>query len=48
VKYRDHWYYIDDRDHASKATLMLMLQLSRLDFGNDKPAAPFLTLPLGR
>jgi hypothetical protein len=48
VKYRNCWYYIDDRDHASKATLMLMLQLSRLDFGNDKPAAPFLTLPLGR
>ena len=48
VKYRDHWYYIDDRDHASKATLTLMLQLSRLDFGEQKPVAPFLTLPIGR
>jgi hypothetical protein len=48
VRYRDCWYYIDDRDQASKATLTLMLQLQRLDFGNDRPAAPFLTLPVGR
>jgi len=32
VWYRDHWYYIDDRDLESKATLLLMLQLRRLDF----------------
>jgi hypothetical protein len=48
VKYRDRWYYIDDRDHATKATLTLMLQLSRLDFGAEKPSGPFLTLPIGR
>ena len=48
VKYRDFWYYIDDRDQASKATITLMLQLNRLDFANDRPAAPFLTLPIGR
>ena len=48
VKYRDHWYYIDDHDQASKATITLMLQLNRLDFANDRPAAPFLTLPIGR
>ncbi len=48
VKYRDYWYYIDDRDQASKATFALVLQLSRLDFARQQPAAPFLTLPIGR
>jgi hypothetical protein len=48
VRYRDYWYYIDDRDQATKATLTLLLQLNRLDFGNERAAAPFLTLPVGR
>ena len=37
VKYRDYWYYIDDRDGVSKETFELMLQFSRLDFGLRKP-----------
>jgi hypothetical protein len=48
IKYRDYWYYIDDRDQPSKATFALMLALSRLDFGRQPPGAPFLTLPVGR
>jgi hypothetical protein len=48
IKYRGYWYYIDDRDQESKATFALMLSLSRLDFGRGQPAAPFLTLPIGR
>jgi hypothetical protein len=48
IKYRDYWYYIDDRDQESKATFALMLSLSRLDFGRQQPSAPFLTLPIGR
>jgi hypothetical protein len=48
VKYRGYWYYIDDRDATSKATFALVLQLQRLDFGRQQPAAPFLTLPVGR
>src|SRR5262249_46721768 len=48
IKYRDYWYYIDDRDAQSKATFALVLSLSRLDFGRNQPAAPFLTLPVGR
>ena len=48
VRYRDHWYYIDDRDQESKATFALVLQLSRLDFARQQPAGPFLTLPVGR
>ncbi|MFO0889693.1 MAG: hypothetical protein U0790_11210 [Isosphaeraceae bacterium] len=48
VKNRGYWFYIDDRDQATKSTLTLILQLSRLDFGNKQAAAPLLTLPIGR
>jgi hypothetical protein len=48
VKYRGYWYYIDDRDQASKATLALMLQLIRLDFARQRIGGPVLTLPAGR
>jgi hypothetical protein len=48
IKYRDYWYYIDDRDRPTKATFALMLSLNRLDFGRQPPGAPFLTLPVGR
>jgi len=48
IKHRGYWYYIDDRDQVSKATLLLMLQLNRLDFGYSQPTAPLLTLPVGR
>ncbi len=49
VKYCGYWYYIDDRDHASKATFSLMLQLNRLEFGRQAiGGGPFLTLPVGR
>jgi hypothetical protein len=48
VRYRGHWYYIDDRDQQSKATFALVLGISRLDFGRIPPGAPFLTLPVGR
>ncbi len=48
VKYRDYWYYIDDRDQQSKATFALVLGVSRLDFGRQQPSGPFLTLPVGR
>jgi hypothetical protein len=49
IKYRDWWYYIDDRDAQSKSTLALMLQLVRLDLRNRPPGGgPLLTLPAGR
>jgi hypothetical protein len=48
VKYRDYWYFIDDRDQQSKATFALVLSLSRLDFARQQPGGPFLTLPVGR
>jgi hypothetical protein len=49
VYYRDHWFYVDDRDHESKATLLLMLQLRKLDFRRQRVGTvPALTLPVGR
>ncbi len=49
VRHRDHWFYIDDRDHEAKATLLLIMQMRRLDFQRQKiGAAPALTLPVGR
>ena len=54
VKYRDYWFYIDDRDQASKQTFSLMMQLIRLDVSNPLTSesgaqkTPVLTLPVGR
>ena len=51
IPYRDHWFYIADDDTASKATLLLMLQMSRLDLKRDGllgAGGPALTLPVGR
>jgi hypothetical protein len=49
VNYRDYWYYIDERDQATKTTFALVLELSRLDFGlEETTSGPFLTLPVGR
>jgi hypothetical protein len=50
VPYRGYWYYIDDRDVTTKATFLLVLELSRLDFAHRIPGSggPVLTLPAGR
>jgi hypothetical protein len=49
VHYRGYWFYIDDADASTKATLTLMLNLSRLDFARQRVSArPMLTLPVGR
>jgi hypothetical protein len=47
VKYRGHWFYIDDRDHSSKATFALLMQLFELRAGGGAGAGPVLTLPVG-
>jgi len=48
VRYRGYWYYIDDRDLASKAVFFLMLKISRLDFKQQLSEKPVLTLPVAR
>ncbi len=48
TRYRDCLYYIDDSDVDSKATLTLIMQLSRLDFKRQQiNTGPVLTLPAG-
>ncbi len=51
VKYRDYWFYIDDRDHASKMAFNLMVPLMKLELGTTSKRAsqsgPILTLPIG-
>ncbi|MBX9581629.1 MAG: hypothetical protein K2X87_15110 [Gemmataceae bacterium] len=51
VRHRGYWFYLDDADHASKSTFVLMRPSRHLDFGpvpSDKRAGPVLTLPVGR
>ena len=53
VSYRGYWFYIEDTDHATKSTLVLLRPTRQLDLGavgsNDKrTAGPMLTLPVGR
>jgi len=47
VCYRDHWFYIDERDRDTKATFALLVELSRLELGSKAGVAPLFTLPLG-
>jgi hypothetical protein len=48
TRYRGYWYYIDDGDAASKATLAEVLLLTRLDFGKHRLGGPLLTLPVSK
>ena len=48
VHYRDHWFYIDDHDHETKATYLTMLKIVALQtrLGGGE-AMPVLTIPIG-
>lgn len=48
MRYRGHWFYIEDNDLESKSTFMLLNQLFNLLAGDIKKAAPVLTIPVGR
>jgi len=52
VPYRGYWFYIDDTDHATKSTFILMGPSRQLDLGavpsGRRGAGPVLTLPVGR
>ena len=47
VRYRNHWFYIEDNDLNSKSTFSLLVQLYDLQSGDSKGSAPLLTLPIG-
>jgi hypothetical protein len=48
IRYRDHWFYIDDRDLTSKSTFSLLMQMFSLQAGEIKTTGPILTLPVTR
>ncbi len=47
VRYRDHWFDIDDADLDSKSTFSLLAQLFALQAGGAEGLRPVLTLPVG-
>lgn len=49
-RHRDHWYFIDERDAASKQMFLLLRTLVglRLDPQAEGQLAPVLTIPVGR
>ena len=48
LKYRNHWFYIDDSDLTSKSTFSLLMQLFALQAGEIKASGPVFTLPVNR
>jgi len=47
VRYRDHWFYIDDTDFRSKRMFSFLLFLLSLAEGGSQGLSPVLTLPAG-
>lgn len=45
VEYRDHWYWIDDRDLRSKHTFTLMMMMFALASTGPKDQLPLITIP---
>lgn len=47
IRYRNRWFYIDDRDLASKNTFVLLQQIYNLQARQVEKEPPILTLPIG-
>ena len=47
VKYRDYWFYIDDRDIASKKTFTFLMILFSVTETGGKEGLPLVTIPAG-
>jgi len=47
VKYRDYWFYIDDRDLKSKRTFTFLMILFSITETGGKEQLPLVTIPAG-
>ena len=47
MQYRDHWFWIDDRDRQSKAIFSFLMILFSLVETGAPPQAPTITVPIG-
>jgi hypothetical protein len=47
VKYRDYWYWVDDRDFRSKRTFAFLMILFSLTETGGKEGLPLVTIPAG-
>ena len=47
VRYRKHWYWIDDRDVRSKASFTFLMFIFSLTETQGKDGAPIVTIPAG-
>lgn len=48
IRYRDHWFFIDDADLNSKATFNLFTYLLSLQSAGQEGIDAMLTVPVGR
>jgi hypothetical protein len=47
VRYRGHWYWIDDRDMRSKSLFTFLMFIFSLTETQGKEGAPIVTIPAG-
>jgi hypothetical protein len=47
VRYRDHWFWIDDNDYQSKSIFAFIVHLLSLAEGEKTQQLPVITIPVG-